>query len=75
VGRGWITARPLLGWTLALAAWPITLYLLPAVWAYYRQHPHRYGILLWTLLLGWTGHGWIFAWLYTAWTWRPAKEG
>jgi len=75
LGRTWVVARPVLGWTLAPALWPVTLYLLPALLAYHRRHPHRHGILLWNILLGWTGPGWLAALLYTCWTWRPAQEG
>jgi hypothetical protein len=67
VGCAWVHGRPVLLWTLALVAWPVTLYLLPALWAYQRGHPHRRGILVWTLLLGWTGSGWLAAWLYVWW--------
>jgi len=45
-------------------------YGLPAVLAYARGHPHRHGILVWTLALGWTGTGWLAALWYTLWTWE-----
>jgi hypothetical protein len=75
LGAAWRVARPLVPWTLALACWPLTLYGLPAVLAYARQHPHRHGICVWTLALGWTGTGWLAALLYTLWTWetRPLR--
>jgi Superinfection immunity protein len=50
--------------------WPLTLYLLPALVAYQRGHPHWPGILVWTLVLGWTGTGWLAALGYTLWTWE-----
>jgi len=62
------SALPSVGWWgLVCCGGPLTLYLLPAVWAYARRHPHRRGILLWTALLGWTGTGWVAAWLYVWW--------
>jgi hypothetical protein len=74
LGTAWRAARPLVPWTLALAAWPVTLYLLPAVIAYARGHPHRHGMLVWTLALGWTGTGWLAALLYTLWTWEAHES-
>jgi micrococcal nuclease len=70
LGTAWRAARSLAPWILALACWPLTLALLPAVLAYQRGHPHRHGIGVWTLALGWTGTGWLAALWYTLWTWE-----
>ena len=48
------------------AALALTLYLLPAINAYRRAHPHRVAILLVNLILGTMGVFWIVALIWSA---------
>lgn len=44
----------------------LAIWLIPAFIAYYREHHNKGAILLVTLLLGWTGIGWIAALVWSA---------
>ena len=67
VGTTLLAFRRAVPWLLLVLGGPVTLYLLPALLAYHRRHPHRHGMLLWNVLLGWTGYGWATALLYVWW--------
>lgn len=47
--------------SLPVALLSVALYCLPAITAWYRSHRNTAAITALTLLLGWTGIGWIGA--------------
>jgi len=59
----------LLGWLLVI----LLNYFVPTLIAHYRKHHNREAIFWLNLLLGWTGLGWIaaFVWAFT----KPAPVG
>lgn len=57
------SGSPTLGWSLIL----LTVYLIPAVIAFQREHVQRIPITVLNIFLGWTFIGWIGAlvWAFT----------
>ena len=53
----------------------LVIYLLPWIAAVARQHPQDHGILAVTLLLGWTGVGWLAALAYALASSSPEPRG
>ena len=48
----------------------IVIYLLPTIFAYYRNHSSKYAIMFINIFAGWT----VFGWLY-ALVWSIASKG
>jgi hypothetical protein len=81
-----MTTTEVVLWLLVWIVGGGALYFLPAIVAFWRQHPQRHPIFWFTVLLGGTGLGWAVALLWAcctidpetgAWHWpsqtRPAK--
>lgn len=59
---------------ITVAGLVVALYLLPWLIAAGRDHHQRSAICLLTLLLGWTGLGWIVALIWATTAVRPRAE-
>jgi Superinfection immunity protein len=65
-------------WGLSLLSWGLLLlYALPANIASLRRHPQRWPIFWLTLLAGWTGVGWLVAFIWSVLHLepRPSERG
>lgn len=46
-------------------AWMVVVYVLPSFIAFWRKHPSKGSIIAVNILLGWTGIGWIWAFIWS----------
>ena len=44
----------------------LVIYFAPTILSFYSKHPHRGGIFILNLFLGWTGVGWVGALVWAA---------
>ncbi|NTW51699.1 MAG: superinfection immunity protein [Chlorobiaceae bacterium] len=59
----WSDSSPALAFFLTLAFWGV--YFIPSVIAFWRNHRSKAAILALNILLGWTGLGWIGAFVWS----------
>jgi hypothetical protein len=54
-------------WLIALVFFPVTLYFLPTIIAYNRNHPQGTPLFIINLLLGWTVIAWVLCLAWSVW--------